>query len=106
MFSELKQARINAGYTIEEIADNLNIKKQYLIALEDGNIDALPAKVYIDGYLKLYARHLGITLPASFKESKEQKHTPSTRVINQKFQKYVIVVSIFMLAMIIKLVAK
>lgn len=56
----LKQARLEAGLTIEDVARALRIKHQYLIAIEEGEMHVLPAKVYAKGYVKKYADYLGI----------------------------------------------
>jgi cytoskeletal protein RodZ len=58
----LKQARIEAGLTTKDAARALRIKHEYLIAIEEGEIHALPAKVYAKGYARKYANYLGIEL--------------------------------------------
>jgi cytoskeletal protein RodZ len=60
MPSRLKEAREKAGYTIEEVALELNIRKQYIICLEEGNFDGIPGKVYVEGYTNMYCDFLGI----------------------------------------------
>ena len=40
MSSSLKQARIESGKTLEEISDYLKIRKQYLEALEEGDLSS------------------------------------------------------------------
>ena len=63
MTSDLKEAREKAGYTIEEVAEKLNIRKQYIICLEEGKFDELPGKIYAEGYTKMYHELLGLELP-------------------------------------------
>lgn len=48
------------GKNLDEISDVLKINKAYLKGLEDGNWDIFPAEVYIKGFLKNYAKYLGI----------------------------------------------
>lgn len=56
----LKEARLMRGKNLDEISDVLKINKAYLKGLEDGNWDIFPAEVYIKGFLKNYAKYLGI----------------------------------------------
>ncbi len=72
MAVELKQARLNKNLTIEDVERHLNIKKQYIIALEESNYDVLPGKTYTRGYLRLYSHFLGITLPENDEEIKKK----------------------------------
>jgi len=58
--SILKQARMNANLSIEDVSRQLNIRKHYIIALEEDKLEEIPAAVYAQGYMKLYAKFLGI----------------------------------------------
>ena len=60
MSSKLKEAREAAGYSIDYVADQLNIRKQYLLALEEGNYDIMPGKVYTEGYKKMYYENMAL----------------------------------------------
>jgi len=62
MYSRLKEARIKSGLTIDQISERLHVKKQYILALEEGNLNLLPKGIYTKAYLKLYADYLGIEL--------------------------------------------
>ncbi len=57
---ELKRARERLGITLAEIAEGTQIQERHLEALENGDFNLLPASVYIKGYLKSYARFLGM----------------------------------------------
>lgn len=63
MTSKLKEAREAKGYTIEEVADILKIRKQYLLDLEEGDLEDIPGQVYVEGYSKIYHEFLGLALP-------------------------------------------
>ncbi len=60
MTSELKEARQKAGYTVEQIAKILKIRKQYIIYLEEETFQNIPGQVYVDGYIKMYREFLRI----------------------------------------------
>lgn len=98
MLSQLKQVRTEFGLDIDKISRHLNIRKKYLVALEEGNIDALPGRVYASGYLKLYAQYLGLSglsdaiAPQELALSQENKY-----VADYKFKTPVVVTSIIIL---------
>lgn len=56
----LRQTREAKGITLEEVAQRTYIKLPYLAALEEGDIEKLPAPVYIHGYIRQYAKLLGL----------------------------------------------
>lgn len=56
----LRQTREAKGITLEEVAQRTYIKLPYLVALEEGDIAKLPAPVYIHGYIRQYAKLLGL----------------------------------------------
>lgn len=56
----LSGARIAQGMQIAEIAQLLRISKHYLKKLEAGAFDQLPGPTYVSGYLRSYARAVGL----------------------------------------------
>ena len=56
----LRERREARGISLIEVEKDLKIRKKYLQALEEGNIDAIPGKTYLIGYLKNYSKYLGI----------------------------------------------
>jgi cytoskeletal protein RodZ len=56
----LKDARERRGVTFEDIEDTTKIKKRYLMALELEEWDQMPGRVYAKGFLRTYARYLGL----------------------------------------------
>lgn len=109
--SPLKQARIESGKTIEEVASYLKIKRQYLVALEEGNLEILPADVYTRGYLKLYSSYLGLKLNyaedadnlEAIEGSSEKvnlRNRPNKIIYQYKWKKHIIIISIFSLILI------
>jgi cytoskeleton protein RodZ len=53
-------ARTAGGHALEDIAAALNIRAEHLRALEEGWWDELPSQAYALGFLKSYARFLGL----------------------------------------------
>ncbi|MCL1804455.1 MAG: DUF4115 domain-containing protein [Clostridiales bacterium] len=56
----LRDARERKDATFEQIEEATKIKKRYLLALELEEWDQLPGKVYAKGFLRTYARFLGL----------------------------------------------
>jgi len=56
----LAKARQKKQLTLEEAERTLKIQKKYLGYLEKGNYQKLPADVYVVGFIKSYARYLGL----------------------------------------------
>jgi len=60
MISKLKQSRIHLNLTVEEVANKLKIRKQYIVAIEENRLDEVPGEAYINGYIKMYCNFLKI----------------------------------------------
>ncbi len=58
----LSQARLKKGLSIEIVSKKINIRTEYLKALENENLDKLPAGLYGKKFLKEYARFLNVNL--------------------------------------------
>ena len=56
----LRQERERQGISLEKAAGEIKISKKYLVSLEEGRKDDLPHPVYAKGFVKNYARILGL----------------------------------------------
>lgn len=56
----LRSARLKKGIALDDVADATRIKLAYLEALEDGEYSLLPGPAYVTGFLRTYARYLGL----------------------------------------------
>ncbi len=56
----LKSSRLKSKKSMEEISGELCIRKIYLTALEEGDFKTLPPIPYGVGYVRTYARYLGL----------------------------------------------
>jgi len=56
----LREAREQRGLTIDQIARDTNISRQFIAALEEDRYEAFPAEPYIIGFLRNYSDHLGL----------------------------------------------
>ena len=56
----LEEARQNKGVSLEEVEEELRIRKKYLQALEEEDLSIMPPEVYVTGFLRNYAIYLGL----------------------------------------------
>ncbi|HYX91164.1 MAG TPA: helix-turn-helix transcriptional regulator [Myxococcaceae bacterium] len=57
----LAQQRELRGMTREEVADRTKISPSLLEALEDGNAERLPERVFVANYVRAYAQVIGLS---------------------------------------------
>jgi cytoskeletal protein RodZ len=58
----LRSRREQLGLSLNDVAVRTRVRKSYLQALEEENLAALPGSAYAIGFLRIYARHLGIAV--------------------------------------------
>lgn len=87
----LQEARIQQGRTLQEVSDALNIKKEYLDALEKEEYDAIPGSVFVKGFIRNYGDYIGLdgqSLVREYKISYEQwRPQPEVRPVTIKKKK-------------------
>lgn len=73
--AELAQARLERGMHIQELSQLLRISRHHLKNIEAGEFDLLPGSTYVSGYLRTYARELGldpVALPQRYRALREE----------------------------------
>lgn len=56
--NELRQARLDQKFSLEEVAKATHIKQRYLEALERGDMESLPSSAQARGFVRVYANFL------------------------------------------------
>jgi len=56
----LTRAREKLSLSQKDIASRLNLKEEYIVALDANDFDKLPAPTYVRGYIRSYARSLNL----------------------------------------------
>lgn len=79
----LKEQRLEANLSLQDLAKESRIRVEYLEALEKNDFAKLPAATFVKGYIKIYSRILGFDfqpiialLRRDFKESAKGKLVP------------------------------
>jgi cytoskeletal protein RodZ len=60
----LRMERERRGLTLEQICDGTKIPRNSLERLEEGDWDALPAAVFVRGFVQSYGREVGLEVEA------------------------------------------
>jgi cytoskeleton protein RodZ len=77
---QLEQERTKRGVTLQDMADATKISSRMLRALETEEFDKLPGGIFNRGFVRAYARHLGIDpeiAVADFAAAEAGKHNGS-----------------------------
>jgi cytoskeletal protein RodZ len=92
----LREARLRQDLEISDCARATRIRERYLVAIEDGRFESLPDPAYVNGFVRAYARHLGVTVEGPVRELPSDHllsplpgrggpaHTPATRVRSRR----------------------
>jgi cytoskeleton protein RodZ len=56
----LRRTRVHYGQSLEDIERALRIKASQIDAIESGNVEQLPGRVYAIGFVRSYAEYLGL----------------------------------------------
>lgn len=77
--SDLKRIREEKGLSIYDVEEETKIKAAFIEAIEQENFDKIPGRVYVKGFIKNYAKFLGLDstsylqrLNEHFQEGKEE----------------------------------
>lgn len=86
---KLAEARRQLGLSLDQVAERIRVRREFLEALEDMNVKLLPGKAYTLAFLRSYARELGVEekaivdqflLECAFtREEAQQIRPPSSR---------------------------
>jgi len=75
----LREAREAMGLTLDDVEQEIRIRSNYLEALENEDFDRLPGEVYVRGFLRNYARFLGVDLAENLAgDAETQEASPRT----------------------------
>jgi transcriptional regulator with XRE-family HTH domain len=70
--SALRTVREFHGVSLQDLADATRIRQTYLSALEAMRLDELPSRPFAVGYVRAYARHLGLDAEAAVERFRQE----------------------------------
>ncbi len=68
----LKSERIKKDLTVQDIAYALKLNSKIIVAIENGELDLLPAKTFVRGFVKSYADYLKIDSEIVLRQFQEE----------------------------------
>lgn len=69
----LRETREQKNLSLEDAEKGTNIRKLYIKAIEDGDYDKLPGEVFLKGFMKTYAKFLGLDGQKIIEQYKAEK---------------------------------
>lgn len=72
----LKAAREFRGLSLEDVADSTRIRRSYLAAIEEMRLEDLPSRPFTIGYVRAYAKALGLDSEAAVERFKVDEPAP------------------------------
>lgn len=75
----LKNARLEKGFTFEQIENDTKIQRRYLEAMENEQWDILPGQVYLKSFFRTYSRYVGISETYYYQLMNEQIARPTPK---------------------------
>ena len=58
--ARLKEARLQKGYSLDDLQEITKIQKRYLVGIEEGNYASMPGSFYVRAFIKQYAEAVGL----------------------------------------------
>lgn len=74
--TQLKEARIAKGYSLEDLQDVTKIQKRYLVGIEEGNHSMMPGPFYARAFIKQYAEAVGLNAVELLEQHKGEVPSP------------------------------
>lgn len=87
---KLAEARAQLGLSLDEVAERIRVRREFLEALEQMNVKLLPGKAYALAFLRSYARALGIdekTIVDQFQDEVALSRDPNEKQIRNPTSK-------------------
>lgn len=83
--TKFRESRSKKGLTLEEISNATKIRKEFLEAIENGEYKKLPSSAYAMGFVRNYARFLGLDEKQSIAFFKREFDSEKTFEVLPKF---------------------
>ena len=81
---QLKERREELGYTLDQAEEATRIRKSFLACLEENRFADLPGQAYVTGFVRLYARYLGLDSAPLLSTLRDQRRLEDSSQENVK----------------------
>ncbi|MCM0598674.1 helix-turn-helix domain-containing protein [Periweissella fabalis] len=81
---KLRAARLEKGFTLDDIQQSTKIQKRYLNAIENGDFDQLPGDFYVRAFTKQFAQAVGIDADELLVNAPKEVIEPTTDLSNSR----------------------
>ena len=71
--TSLRKLRESKKLSLRNVEVKLHIRRAYLVAIEKGEYEAIPSEIYVRGFLRSYARFLGVSSEKCLRRYEEEK---------------------------------
>lgn len=78
----LRQARESLGLTLDEISETTRVRARHLASIEDAQLDLLPSRPFTVGYVRAYAKALGLDADATAARYRTEYPSPDDELRN------------------------
>lgn len=87
--ARLKEARLQKGYSLDDLQEITKIQKRYLVGIEEGNYSSMPGAFYVRAFIKQYAEAVDLEPEELFAQyPNEVPNTQSSDVANSYSKSY------------------
>jgi cytoskeleton protein RodZ len=83
--SGLRAVRERLGWKLPDVAASLNIRREFLEAIEAGQLQSLPGPAYRTGFVRSYARMLGLDADEILRRFREAGALPDAKAAEMRF---------------------
>lgn len=87
----LRERRQKLGYSLQDAEQHTRIRKTHLESIESNQFSDLPGKVYVTGFIRVYARYLGLDsdlLLVHLEELPQEASRPAIKATPLAMQKH------------------
>lgn len=88
--NQLRNARIEKGYTLNTLQQKTKIQKKYLQAIEEGQFSQMPGQFYVRAFIKQYADMVGLNGDALLLEHEDELNDNITDDIEQEEEEQIL----------------
>ena len=88
--ARLKEARLQKGYSLDDLQEITKIQKRYLVGIEEGNYASMPGSFYVRAFIKQYAEAVGLNPNEILQQYQKKFQHLKWQMFHNPFRKVII----------------